>query len=377
MNTTERVLTRAIAEQAQAWFISNREHELSAEQRQEFLTWLQASPMHVREYLAVAKLAIDLRSAACSVNEPTEELIGAAWEEQEDNVVALDARAPSSGSSPQARYQLHADSFARRRRFAIAAGIGAITVAGLGWWSVTQMPAHNAYRTAHGEQRAVHLEDGSLLHLNTDSVVHVDYSKAERAVEVERGQVLFKVAKDKLRAFRVTVGATEVVAVGTEFDVRRTNDDVIVTVVEGTVAVMKLTGAQSNSSGAVGTATPVQLTAGQQARVAAGAFRSKYKAVDVRAVDVRRAVAWVQQMITFDRETLQNIAAEFNRYGATQLVIEDSRVATVRISGIFNAYDLDSFVLYLENLKGLKVHRDMNEVRISLARTATMDEESE
>ena len=50
-------------------------------------------------------------------------------------------------------------------------------------------------------------------------------------------------------------------------------------------------------------------------------------------------------------------------------MIEDAEAARLRISGIFNAYDLESFVLYLETLQSLKVQRDLNRIRISLARS--------
>jgi transmembrane sensor len=199
-----------------------------------------------------------------------------------------------------------------------------------------------------------------VLHINSDSLVRVDFSGAERRVFMDRGQALFKVAKDKARPFRVRAGSTEVVALGTEFDVRRSDDNVLVTVVEGQVAVAELASPQTQTLAA---AMPVRLAAGQQARVVSGA------APTVRlAVDVRPAVAWVQQQILFERETLQDVIAEFNRYGTTQMVIQDSEIASLRISGTFNAYDLDSFVLYLENLNGLAVQRDADRIRISLTR---------
>jgi transmembrane sensor len=81
----------------------------------------------------------------------------------------------------------------------------------------------------------------------------------------------------------------------------------------------------------------------------------------------------VVQKIMFEHETLQNVAAEFNRYGSTQLIIEDAQIATLRISGIFHAYDLESFVLYLESLRGLQVQRDVDRIRISLARNSDKD----
>jgi transmembrane sensor len=368
MNATERLVMQAITEQAQAWYIANREHDLSAERRCEFFAWLRKSPAHVREYLAVAKLADDLRAVTYCIDVPTEDLIAAACNELDDNVVTLALRPSARESLLDDRHESHAVARGPRFAAALAAAIGTLAIAILGWWSATQLPLHKDYLTVHGEQRTIRLDDGSVLHLNSNSIVRVDYTKAERGIVVKHGEALFKVVNDKTRPFRVRADATEVIAVGTEFDVRRVSDTVVVTVVEGSVSVAKIADSQSGSAGAAKLPRPLRLAAGQQARVVSGPLPAAHKAIDVRIVDVRSTVAWVQQKIVFERETLQNVTAEFNRYGTTQLVIEDSKIATLRITGTFNVYDLDSFVLYLETLKGLEVHRDMNRIRISLAR---------
>ena len=367
MKASERVATRLIVEQAQAWLITNRDYGVSAEQRREFLAWQRASPTHLREYLALAKLEIDLRAVMHSIDVPVEDLIAAARSEPDDNVVAFASRASARDSRTDTKFGPRAAVCMERRITMLAAAVGILAVAVLGCWIVTQLPLHTVYRTAHGEQRIVCLEDGSVLHVNSDSIVLVDYTKAERGIVMEHGQALFKVANDKTRPFRVRVGAMEVVAIGTQFDVRRLVDDVLVTVVEGSVAVAKIDG--SSSADVTPTLAPLPLAAGQQARVVNGPLPTGHKAIDVRVVDVRPAVAWVQQRIIFEQETLRNVAAEFNRYGTTQLRIQGAQIAMLRISGIFNAYDLDSFVLYLESLKGLEVHRDLDRIRISAARS--------
>src|ERR1700730_4802872 len=47
----------AIAQQAGEWFIGNQEGPLAAEDSAAFFAWLTASPVHVREYLGVARVA--------------------------------------------------------------------------------------------------------------------------------------------------------------------------------------------------------------------------------------------------------------------------------------------------------------------------------
>ena len=365
MKASERVVARAIAAQARVWLITNRERELSDEQRGEFLAWLRASPMHVREYLVIAELAAEFRSVASTLDTDTEDLIAMAHEDQDDNVTFMTASPPSPDEWPEEKPQQ--PEVRKAVRFtAIAASMAALAIAVLSWWILAQRPVHKEYRTVHGEQRVVQLEDGSMLHINSDSVVSVDYSQAERSVSMARGQVLFKVAKDEARPFRVRAGATDVVAVGTEFDVRRMSEDVLVTVVEGSVKVTRLT--ELDRIANMAPPAPLRLDAGQQARVVRGLLPNAQTAVDVRMLDVRPAIAWIQQKIVFESQTLQSVASEFNRYGTTQLVIEDAEAANLRISGVFNTYDLESFVLYLETLQELKVRRDPNRILISLAR---------
>jgi transmembrane sensor len=370
MNASDRVVTQVIAEQAQAWFIANREHGVSTAQQREFLAWLQASPAHVREYLAFAKLEVDLHAVMHSIDIPVAELIAAARSEPDDNIVAFAGRASAQDSCTDAESRPRAAAYKKRQVTMLAAAVGTLAVAVLSWWTVTQPPLHKEYITARGEQRTVRLEDGSVLYINSDSSVRVDYTKSERGIVVEHGQALFRVANDKTRPFRVRAGTTEVVAVGTEFDVRCLSDEVLVTVVEGSVAIAKIVGSGLYAADAARAVGQLRLAAGQQARVAKRSLPTADKAVDVRAVDVRPAVAWVQQRIMFEHEALRDVAAEFNRYGTTQLTIDDAQIARLRISGSFNAYDLDSFVLYLGSLKGVEVHHDMDRIRISRARSS-------
>jgi transmembrane sensor len=62
----------AIARQAGDWFINNQAGTLSAEDGAAFLAWLRASPIHVREYLGVARIAHHLPAAVREPQVPLE-----------------------------------------------------------------------------------------------------------------------------------------------------------------------------------------------------------------------------------------------------------------------------------------------------------------
>jgi transmembrane sensor len=87
----------------------------------------------------------------------------------------------------------------------------------------------------------VTLPDGSVLQLNTDSVVETAYSPTERRVRLKKGEAFFSVAKNPQRPFWVDVGAVSVRAVGTAFNVRFRPEAVEVLVKEGKVSVNQAT----------------------------------------------------------------------------------------------------------------------------------------
>ena len=162
------------------------------------------------------------------------------------------------------------------------------------WWlhdgDLLGLP--KTYQTAHGEQIVAQLPDGSELHLNTDSSVTVRYTRSERVVEIARGQALFTVARDDHRRFRVAAGDAHVLAVGTQFDIYRRPDATIVTVVEGSVAVLA---GQPPPPGVTGFPPgALRVNAGYQVHVDAGGVLAQ-----PIPVDVQQTVAWLQRQDSF------------------------------------------------------------------------------
>src|SRR5687767_11767497 len=80
-------------------------------------------------------------------------------------------------------------------------------------------------------------EDGSVVYLNAQSRLRIAYSDRRREVKLLDGEALFIVEKDSKRPFNVIAGATLVQAVGAQFNVRRRDRLILVSVVEGKVRV--------------------------------------------------------------------------------------------------------------------------------------------
>jgi len=322
------------------------------------LSWFRRSPVHIAEYLGMAKLSADLAQLAREIDEPVEKLV--ADVRDDSNIVdmpARDLRGPAVGARGVARPRLvHA---------ALAVAIAAIVAVGIG--VVLNSPSSDQalrYTTGHGEERTIRLADGTFVHLNTDSALAVRFGREVRLVELERGEAYFEVAKAPSRPFRVGVGAAELQDVGTAFDVFRGDGGSVVTVAEGRVGVFATTsGAGPGSASSTLSTRLAELSAGEQASVSAsGAITARTTA------DLNRVLAWTRQQIVFDRESIGDVVAEFNRYNDVPITVRDRRIAAIAISGEFRARDERAFVSFLGKLPGVRTDESDGTIVVSAKR---------
>jgi len=352
MSAADEQIQRLITQRAADWFVANRAG-MAPEQRQAFTDWLKTSPVHVQEYLAIAAIGRDLRQA-CTVSARS--------------IAALIERARNEDDSTVEFLRPLQDSSANHRPWrgwhfaAIALSAGVLLTSGLALFrDFAANPTATApdavtvvhYQTGHGQQQTYVLADKSVVHLNTDSDVTIRYSKAQRSVSLSSGQALFEVTHESARPFRVTAKSAEIIDVGTKFDVRLWDAATVVTVVEGRVEVRLASAATPKSDG-------LQVQAGQQVRVTDGGL----PLLPV-SVDAGRATAWLHRQISFDREPLGKVAAEFNRYAMKSIEITTPALRGLRVSGIFSTDDTAAFIAFLRSLDGVQVEETATRVVVS------------
>ena len=92
-----------------------------------------------------------------------------------------------------------------------------------------------------GKSMNITLEDGTVIHLNAETEIEYPklFSPKERIIKLNRGEILFDVAKDSSRPFIVKTFASDIEVLGTEFDVEvYPEEEVFKTVlIDGSVAV--------------------------------------------------------------------------------------------------------------------------------------------
>lgn len=349
-----------IAERAAHWLAALP--KMDATQRADFLKWMKQSPLHVREVLLATALELELKGIGRHIDVDT--LLSAAAR----NVVPLAANTASAAEGAALREEDKAQAGLRTEarspwkrwtvRLAIAAAAAFVLVAGL-LFHLTG--SRVSYETRVGEQRSVSLSDGSVLSLDTLSRVEVRYTANSRDIYLRKGQALFNVAHEPVRAFRVHADYAQIEAVGTLFDVRVLTDRTKVAVLEGAIQVWQNEGKVSLPVRS--TQPPLRLVAGEGANIyAIGKIERQAK---ISKSDV---TAWRQGRLVFHNVALQDIASEFNRYNKTKLVVLGEELGRKRYTGSFKADDLESFIRYLSLDKGLRFERNVDDTTtISIA----------
>jgi transmembrane sensor len=229
-----------------------------------------------------------------------------------------------------------------RWRTVAAAALAASLIIAIGfvWWQRLYVSTE-VFVTGLGEQRTIPLTDGSVVTLNTSSELRLHYSRNERRLELRSGQAVFEVEKDTERPFIVSAGSGETVALGTVFEVYKRDDDVLVTLIEGKVAIDPQR-----------TNRPHLLQPGEQL-----AYGGASEEVVRKSVDVQRASAWRARKLDFVDTPLAEAIAEGNRYSRVKIELRAPGMEDAKISGVFDAGRNDSLAEGLRAYYGLRLER--------------------
>jgi transmembrane sensor len=361
MNTpSEDEVRLIVAKQAADWFVNNWSAVAEEQERVTFMNWLRTSPLHVEEYLRIAAISRALQAVAANPRVSIEELLADPGDDpsQSDEADYAATVRHRAGRATRAKRS----SWIPAWHFGVIATVLIVVLTGVVWhWVGAPRELETAVRfaTGHGEQRSWSLTDGSVVQLNTDSALRVAFDRKERFVELTQGQVYFSVAKDPQRRFRVIVNGAEIVAVGTQFDIYRHDQSVLVTVTEGHIAVYG-GGEHASSQGTAASGRPVSVGAGEQIRInAAAVLESPTKA------ELKQNESWRSGRIVFEDQPLSQVVEQFNRYAKVPIEVSDLALRSVRIGGAFDALDIDSFCAFLQRIDGVVITRTPKRIDIS------------
>lgn len=215
------------------------------------------------------------------------------------------------------------------------------------------------------------LSDGSELDMNEGSEVEVLYSSERRLIKLVSGEVHFKVAKNPERPFVVLAGDTEVVAIGTAFNVRREDDALEVLVTEGLVrwgiprlnglsvppelrgdlgeTALALDALKGFGEGGESYSFHQDLVPGQKSRMELSETARTPPVVEtLDPAEVKTLLRWKHELLEFDATPLASAIEQFNSRNDTKLTIIDESLGKMPIVASFRSDNVGGFVRLLE-----------------------------
>ena len=298
---------------AAAWLDKRDRGDWTDEDETLFQAWLEERPIHRIAYWRVEE----------------------AWDRTQ-RLAALNFPKAQHGKSP---------SF-----FRIAAVLALVAAAAAASWIYYARPKGATYATSIGGRETIMLADGTSIELNTNSAVHVLDTTAERKVWLEKGEAFFKVTHDAKRPLTVYAGERRITDLGTQFDVRRETAGLEVAVVEGRVRFEadKAQSAQVLTRGDVALATPAQTIMSRRAES-----------------ELARELSWRRGVLVFDNTPLAEAVRQLNRYNQTRLVVADSAIGRLPITGTLSATEPMEFRRMVQTVFGLHEQRVNGAIVIS------------
>jgi transmembrane sensor len=228
------------------------------------------------------------------------------------------------------------------RRVMIGGGL-AVLGAGIAFRTDLLSPLlFSDHTTSVGERRDVALNDGSTVLMNSDTALSVDYSSTIRQLTLYRGQATFRVFHDPARPFVVKAANGRAQAIGTKFDVDIRRELVIVTTLEGLVQVT------TSANGSRG----VNVDSGHQARYSADG-----RLLPLQVVDLEAETAWQRGKLRFDRRPLGDVTFELQRYRREKIIIANSSLQSLEVSGVFDTSDPEAVLQTIEDSLAVQVVR--------------------
>jgi transmembrane sensor len=308
---------RQIRAAATEWFVRLQEEGASEQDFQQWQMWLKASPDHQRAFQDVEQ----------------------AWRLIEDV-------RPVPWASVR---ELERDRSKGVPRWAIAASVLIFAcVAAFSWRQLS--PSRSAgYATATAEQRSVLLTDGSRITLGARSRVTPRLAERERRVVLHFGEAFFEVAPDPGRPFTVVAQDHDIQVLGTSFNVRASEAEVVIGVAEGRIAI----------SGADG--KRMILGAGEQVTLGAAGRVEREDAATAQIA------TWRQGRFEYRREALRQVVADLNRYTDRPIVIEDESVGDLSYTGTVLPDHLNEWLAGIGGVLPVQVREADGERRISRA----------
>ncbi len=301
----------SIDAQAATWFARNR-NQPDSNCREQFNSW-KAVPAHARAYAEFESLWADLGELK-QLNKPV----------------------------PLPRRRRRRSVFALATAAAVLCAVFALNIG-------TPVQLHQQQiATQSQDAKTVRLPDGSTLTVNANTRLRIDFSASQRDIYLDRGQLYIEVAANKEQPLVVHAGHARVRVVGTGFDVRRSQRQLVVSVAHGQVAF---------------------IPDGKSAALLGASQRATYDyakgSLEEQSLSPGEVADWRSGHLSFRNRELASLVDELDLYRPGVIELADGPLGRYKVSGNLDVSDPLALVKALPALIPVKNHLlDNGKIRI-------------
>ena len=342
MNSSNKVVplhtSNSIDDEASLWLVRLDNGSLSRQAKKDFKAWLAVDKRHLVALKAMADVWNDMDEVLSMITD----------EGSSENISLWPILTPVF------------------KPLMLAASVSFLAV--LLWLTVPEGVQKNSYATVIGQQLDTTFADGSIIHLNTNTVIETEFSKDKRIIKLIQGEALFDVAHDPNRPFIVYAGDRLVQAIGTKFVVHIKSENIQVTVTDGKVKMSKVATDTPLSdikelNNTIAQADDVFIVKGE--KVIANNNQTPIL-THIKTENLQRELSWLDGKLIFDNETLFDVIEEINRYLDITIVLKDPSLHALRMSGRFDLGDSEALIEAIELSFNIESQRiDSNKILLT------------
>lgn len=223
------------------------------------------------------------------------------------------------------------------------------------------MKVKATYQTAVGQHSTIDLADGSVLTINTNSLVKINYNKSQRLINLIKGEIFIDVAHDSERPLSVIVDDTVFQAIGTAFNVKKSfEDNIELLVTDGKVLIAELEkeGNSNRANIALDLAGARSALPGEKVIIKI-AEQIKEETEKLNSEDMEVSLGWLDRKLIFRGQSLLEAMEEVSRYTDATFIIPQESLQQRKIAGVFKTNDIE---LLLDTLyENFNIHHKKNQ----------------
>lgn len=293
--------------------IEDLDENITPENKEILKRWRKTDPANEKTYQEFLNVQINLDKLVTRLDIDAQR----SWESLDKKIETTLVEAAPAGT-----IKLH-----RKNYYLLKVAASLLILCSIGYYFLSQSK-NVVVVTGENAMTSLRLPDGTTLKLN--AATKISYNKnnfiADRKLELIRGEVFVHVAPNQNSPFRVELGEVEARDIGTSFNIGKNDQQIMVIVEEGKVAMTKHS-----------TRNEVLLTPGKM-----GIYDHQTKELIAKDNQNLNYKAWIDKRFVFTETPLTTVATELSKAYQARINIDGEGLGKRKLTATLKYQTIDS-----------------------------------